>query len=331
MITLFENFENDNIKLPSYIKKSDNNYVMPSVSFEHFGEFFIKNTNPKYYIKVQYNSLMRYFLYLKLLRYKGDSQTILKYIEGIKNKDQKRIEIISKIPNNNGVRNMINYNFNLNYDSYNYDNLPELLKFIDNIKLILDDRNLIEYINIVYEVSKKADKSEKIVRGMLNMLYGKYCEIIHAKSMEDKAGVDIWKIDKITGIRQGIQVKNITGNVTFNIIDNNIYINNTILDLNNYDSWKDEKIHYDYLCFYLENDKKICLIKSTAISTIEKEKRSIRIKLQKWGMDPKFRNYVLKLVDIPKKFLAKDTSKIFYTPEIEQEVKNINPNFNIKD
>ena len=204
------------------------------------------------------------------------------------------------------------------------------MKFIDNITLILSDRYLIEYISTVYEVTVKADKSEKIVRGMLNMLFGKYCEIIHAKSIEDKAGVDIWRIDKVTGIRQGIQVKNIAGKVTFNIKDNIIYINNTTLDLDNY-YYKNDKLNYDYLCFYLENEKKICLIKTTAIFTIKKEGRSIKITLQSWGMDQKFRSYVFKLIDIPKKFLAKDVSKIFYTPEIEQEVKNKNPNFDAKN
>ena len=332
MITLFESFSSEfenNKNIPTYIKKEGDNYTMPSASFDHFDEYFVKNTNQKYYVKVQYNTLLRYFLYLKLLRYKGTSPTILKYIEGIKNKDPKKIEIIGKIPNNNIIREIINSNFHFKYDSYEYDNFPELLKFIDNITSILSDRYLVEYISTVYEVTIKADKSEKVVRGMLNMLFGKYCEIVHAKSLEDKAGVDIWKIDKVTGIRQGIQVKNITGKVKFNIKDNVIYIDNTVLDLGNY-YYKDNKLNYDYLCFYIENEKKICLIKSTAIFTIKKEGRSIKITLQSWGMDPKYRSYVFKMIDIPKKFLGKDISKIFYTPEMEQEVKNKNPDFDAK-
>jgi len=326
MITLFENFINE-IKIPSYIKKDGDVLKIPNVTFKYFSENIIKT--PKYYTEVKYNSLMRYFLFLKLLRYNGDSPTILNYIEGIRNKDAKKIEILDKIPNNNIVREMINSNFKFNFKTYEDKDFTELSSLIDNIKLILDDRNLIEYIGIISEVTRNADKSEKIVKGMLNMLYGKYCEVIYADDLDDKRGTDIWKIDKLTGVRQSVQVKNITGKITFNIQDNVIYINNSALDLKPY-KVKDNKLHYDYLCFYLEYDKKICLIKSTAIKSIEKYEedkngkkiKTIRIELFDWCTNPKFRNYVFKLVDIPKKFLQKDVSKIFYTPEVDFLDKN---------
>jgi hypothetical protein len=138
--------------------------------------------------------------------------------------------------------------------------------------------------------------------------------------------MDLWKINKKTGVRQSIQVKNITGNVRFTMKNDLIYIDNTNIDLHDYKCWEG-RLPYDYIAFYLEKDKQICIIKSTAIFAIDRnlEKRSIRIKIKDWAMKPEFHNFVVRIVDVPKKFIGKDVSHIFYNPEIEKEIQAKNP------
>jgi len=321
MITLFENFTNK-IDIKDFMKEKDGKFEIPNFKFEYFGEWVLKN--PRYFTQVKYNSLMRFYLYMKLLRYNGDSPIIKNYIVGLKGKDLKKMEIINKIPNNNHVRNMINEIFGFNYPDYEYSDFEGLQKFISASDEIFNDKNLLEYINLVIEASSKAARSEKIVKGVISMLYNKYFEITYAKLSEDLRGMDLWKINKNTGVRQSIQVKNITGNVKFNITGDTIYIDNTSLDLHKYECWKG-KLPYDYLAFYLEKEERICIIKSTAIFAIDmyKEKRSIKIKLKDWAMKPDFHNFVFKLIDVPKKFIGKDISKIFYTPDMEKEIQGI--------
>ena len=316
MITLFENFTNE-FKLSNYIYqdkweedgKTGVTFYIPNVSFENLNEYFLdtRNLNLDYFTQIKYNSLMRLFLYVKMLRYKGDNPEILKYSKGVKNKDPESVEIIGKIPNNNGVLKIINQKFNFGFPSYNYDNVTDLKKMIVTIDDVLSDKNLEEYIKSVKEVSDKAKISEKIVKGVVAMLYGRYYDILKAESSEDKKGVDVWMINKENGVRQSIQVKNITGNVSFDIKGDFIYINNSLLDLHNYSSWV-EDLPYDHLGFYLENDKKVCIIKAWSIYKIEVQGRTIRIQLKKGAMDNK---YDFKMIDIPAKLLPKDYSKIF--------------------
>jgi len=325
MITLFEDFNND-FKLNDYIDQPEKGvFNIPKLSFEKFGEWFINNLDTKYYTSIKYNSLIRFYLYMKLLRYKGENPIILKYIDGLKNKDKEKIEIINKIPNNRGVMSLINTKFNFGFPiNYNFSNLQELKKLIAKIGEVLSDRNLEEYISVVSVVSEKAKVSEKIVKGVIAMIYGRYYDIMKAELSDDLGGVDVWMINKETGVRQSIQIKNITGNVTFEIVDDKIYINNTNLDLHEFATWDEKKLPYDYLGFYLEYQKKVCIVKANAIFTIDKPtERSIVIKLKNWAMEEKFNRFALRLVDIPPKLLPKDFSKIFIEPEVKAPARII--------
>lgn len=313
MIILFENF-NPDFKLKDYIDEPEEGvFNIPRLSFDKFGEWYIKNLNIKYYTPIKYNSLMRFYLYMKLLRYNGENPILLKYINGLKDKDKEKTEIINKIPNNRSVMTLINNKFNFGFPiDYNFNDLQELKKFIARIGEVLSDKNLVEYIAIVSIVSEKAKVSEKVVKGVIAMIYGRYYDIMKAELSDDLGGVDVWMINKDTGVRQSIQVKNITGNVSFDIVDDKIYINNTNLDLHEFATWDEKKLPYDYLGFYLERQKKVCIVKSNAIFTIDKPtERSIVIKLKNWAMEEKFNRFALRLVDIPHKLLPKDFSKIF--------------------
>ncbi len=332
MITLFENFTNY-FKLSNYIYqdkweengKTGVTFYIPNVSFENLDEYFlnVKKLNLDYFTQIKYNSLIRLFLYAKLLRYKGDNPEILKYANGVKNKDPEAVEIIGKIPNNNGVLKIINQKFNFGFPNYEYDNVTDLKKMIVSIDEVLSDKNLEEYIKSVKEVSEKAKISEKVVKGVVAMLYGRYYDILKAESSEDKRGVDVWMINKENGVRQSIQVKNITGNVTFEVKGDFIYINNSLLDLHNYSAWFDDSLPYDYLGFYLEYEKKVCIIKAWSIYKIEKEGKAIRIQLKRGTMDNK---YDFKMIDIPAKLLPKDYSKIFINPAVKAPARIIKKN-----
>jgi hypothetical protein len=310
MITLFEDFNNDIDDIRKYLRRTRNGKILiPSVSYDILDEERILNPEDKKYAK--YNSLMRFLVYYKLLTYDGNNPTILKYIAGIKSGDLEKIEIINKLGNNHHVMDIINKKFNFNITDYKYDDETGLLKILNNWKQILGDFNFIEYLGIVSHLSEKAKISEKIVKGVVNMLYGKYYEIKKAELADDLRGVDIWLIGKKTGVRKSMQVKNIPGSL--NIVNDNIYINNTRIDLHDYVKSFKTPPPYDYLGFYSERDKQVCIINSSVIYAIEVDttQKAIHIKITKWGMEPDHYSSVVKIIDVPAKFLPKDYSKIF--------------------
>jgi len=293
----------------NYITKARNGKILiPSVSFDELDEKYILNPEKRTYAR--YNSLMRFFLYLKLLKYDGSDTIILKYIEGIKNNELDKIEILNKIGNNNRVLDLINEKFNFDYTNHSFNDEDKLKGFINNWKNVLSDNNLRDYISIIHLLSEKAKVSEKIVKGVINMLYGSFNIIKKAELSDDLVGVDIWMINKKTGIKKSIQVKNIPSSI--NISGKNIFINNTRIDLHDYNKSLDKFLPFDYLGFYSEKDQKVCMINSTVIDFIDvnRKDRYIKLKISDWGIErfPK----VIKFLDVPKRFLPKDTSKIFY-------------------
>jgi hypothetical protein len=282
-------------------------------NFTAFGEYFF--THPIQKMLMQYNSLVRFYVYTKLLRYDGVNETILSYIEGLKSKDKLKIEILNKIPNNQKVMRYIIEKFNLGFPlDYKYADKIELKKLIAKHDEIFNDANLLEYIKIVNNVSDAAKKSEKIVKGVINMIYGKWYDILPATLSEDLKGVDIWKINKETGIKESIQIKNIPGTITMTNNGSVIFINNTLIDLHTYKKTKTSlPLPYDILGFYSAKDQKICLINCNAIFTITSntEKKFIRIQIDSWAMEEKWYKNMVKFRDIHKKFIGKDFSKIF--------------------
>ena len=219
------------------------------------------------------------------------------------------MEVINKIGNNNHVLNAINNKFNLSIDNYKSNDEEELLKILNNWKQVLSDINFKEYIDEITKISDKAKISEKIVKGVVNMIYGNYYDIKKAEMNDDLKGVDIWMIDKKTGIKKIMQVKNIPGSLNF--VKDNIYINNTLIDLHDYIKTYKNPPPYDYLGFYSEKDKQVCIINGTVIYAVDvdKSQRAIHIKITKWGMEH-YKN-VVKIIDVPAKFLPPDYSKIF--------------------
>ena len=303
-----------NIKLKDHLtEKEPGVFEINTFNFTAFGEYFF--THPIKKTLMQYNSLVRFYVYTKLLRYNGDNKIVLSYIDGLKNKDKSKIEILNKIPNNQKVMKYIINKFNFGFPlDYKYADKTELKKFIIKHDEIFNDENFVEYIKIVSSVSDAAKKSEKIVKGVVNMLFGKWYEVLSAELSEDLKGVDIWRINKESGRKESIQVKNIPGTITVTNEGSVIFINNTLIDLHPYKKTNYSQLPYDFLGFYSAKDQKICLLNCNAIFTIQvnKEKRFIRIQLDSWAMDEKWYRNMMKFIDIPKKFIGKDFSKIFF-------------------
>jgi len=311
MITLFESF--NPINIGPYISKDNSTFRIPSFNFEHFGQYYVNNINTTYNVQIKYNSLMRFYLYMVLLNYNGNDPIILDYIQGIKDKDPLKIEIINKIPNNKIVMKYINDKFGFGYPiDYAYSDLQDLKKLIYNYDKIFTDENIVTFIEKVSGVTKDSKKGEKIVKGTLNVLFGRYYTILDPTTRDDLKGVDLWMVDKKKGERRGVQVKNISNTANFNVDNNIITIDNTSLDLHFYVKGRGPLLPYDYLVFFIDSEKKICVIKSTAIISIIKNDQNFKITLADWAMEEKFKNSVFKYIDIPKKLLPKDFSKVFY-------------------
>jgi len=300
MITLFENFEN-NVKIQDYIKKQKGGFEIPNFNFNELG------VTPKRYVQIKYNTLMRFYLYFKFLNYKGSNQTILNYINGLNNNDEDKLEIINKIPNNNTILGKINRKFNLGINKYWDNDLTKLKAFINLNEKILNDNDLVEYIKISEKLTKEAKLSEKIAKGVLVMLFGRYYNISKPSVVEDLGGVDIWMVNKETRDKYSVQVKNISSYVKFGMYGDTISIEKSKLDLYNYNSNnRNQKLKYDYLAFYLKDAKRFCIIKSTAIDRIRNGNR-IDIELKDGASKDK---NLVKIVNIPKRLLPKDYSKI---------------------
>jgi hypothetical protein len=301
MIILFEDFDNK-IDISKYIVYEGDVPKIPSIYFNKLDDQYLKSSR---LIDIKYNSLVRLYLYLKLLNYKGNNPLIISYIKGIKNKDLKKIEIIRKIPNNNTVFNFINKKFNLNYPNYNYDNINDLQKLINNFEKIFSDNNLIEYIRIVYELSKEASKAENIVTFTLLNFFGRNYEIVHSEEADDLRGLDLLLTNTINGKKESVQVKHVSSHSRFNLKGNTIFINNTNIDLHNYEFKKSPPLHYDYLAFYVENEKNIYIMRTNTIFSISRyeNEKTISVKLM-YDILPK-------VLEVKEKH-AGDVKKIFY-------------------
>jgi hypothetical protein len=321
MITLFEQFTNK-INIKDYIIEEGGIYKIPSVDYKYFSEWNLNREveKPQFYKEVTYSYLMRLCLYLKFLRYNGNNIKLLDYIRCLINKDPKKQEIINKIPNNNTIFNAINKKFNLNYTNYKYNNWEDLQKFINNCDEILNDTDLEKYIQTAEKLSAGAEISEKIVKAVLNMLFSSYYEIISAEMSEDLKGIDIWRVSKKDGKKEIIQVKNIPGKLTMLNSGSTIFINNTNIDLHNYVKTQNSKLPYDFLGFYSEQEQTICLIRCNAIYSIDKKEKYIKIQLSNWAFkkylegDLMYKN-ILKIINVPKKFLPKNTKDVFYNSD----------------
>jgi len=304
---------NWDINISNFIIKDGFIFKIPKLDFYHFSEWYFNTQKKEYYIQIKYNSLMRFYLYHKFLKYDGDDEDILEYQAALKNGDDKKITIINKLPNNNIVMKLIVDKFDLDIPIRNsYSDVKKLKKFIENYKEIFSDENLVYYISKVEGSSKRSKHSEKVVKGLLNLLYGKRNIVTNPTSNEDISGIDSWLLNKESGDRKPIQVKDISESSKLVIEDNIVTINNSSIDLHNYRINHNAELPYDYLVFFIEKEKKACIIKSTAIFSINRYNKQIKIKINDWAMDSKFKDFVFRYVDIPKKLLPPDTSNIWY-------------------
>lgn len=310
MITLFENYIN-NIK--TYI--IDNK--IPSVQFRLLG--WSKQLDSPILKPLTYENVMRFCTYYFLINYRGNNPIINSYIKGLKNKNQESIEIINKFGRNRKILNHIKRDIlpEFSCTDYTCSDISNLNLFIDNYNKIFIEKNFLEFLKKVSKVTEESKKSESIAKNFLSNLFYKSSTLENADDVDDRKGIDLWKIDRETGRKESIQVKNIEGGKTtlkiFN--DNVIYINNSDIDLPIYDATQDSSLHFDYLALYVAYERKLYLIKSRAILKIENiinketRSRSIKITIGRFALDKK---YLFNVYDIGPKYTGKDTSRVFY-------------------
>jgi len=235
---------------------------------------FIKNIykNLKH-IELTYSSLFRFYIYAWLFTYKGSNKKIISIIN---TNDNLISRSINQMPYNlillKQVRKYVN--INTTYEK-NYKLLAE---FISKKDQIINENNFINWFDIIYRNTIKANKTEYDVQKAINN--NKIQNIKNARtvsSIMDKSGVDLLAQDENNNNKK-IQVKRIAPSSRLvvdykknEITGKNNYIlaiYNTQLDVRNYTAGKDS-FNYDYLYLYVDKGrKKIIVIDIESIKSI---------------------------------------------------------------
>ena len=298
---LFEEFTKTKTTIldKPFIKNIKGKYFLPSTNFDKFSLEHLKSN--KKLSTLNYSSLMRFYLYVWLLKYKG-SDNWTNYIKGVvENPNDESFDKVcrnlNQIGNNNAVLKYFNSKLNLGIKS-NKDNNVDTLTKMDELKdKIFNDMNFREITTIVSDLTKKADESENNVKYFLKKIWGKYFKIQDPTSEEDVKGIDLWRLNIETGDKERLQVKNISQGVSMDFSGNTIAIKPSRIDLRDY-YWFTDELKYDYLIFYDKFRKKMYIINGKAIFKIKKYPSMVLIVLKDW--DPKFRP--MREYDLPDKF-----------------------------
>lgn len=294
ILKLYEEFKKSpaNIVNKSYIEYKYGKYYIRSIDFKKISiEEFRKTINDR--ATLNYSSLMRFFWYIWILNYKGDNLEVKEIINTIKDKsdidNSKYVKILDMIGNNKTVLGMYNRELGLGIRYNKDDNLKTLTNIDFRKNDIFTDDYFIRIFEIIGYLSSEAEKSEKAVKLFLEDLWKDF-DISSTDEKADKEGVDLWKINKKSGERVKIQVKNLSKYVTYQKKGYIIEINNTSLDIRNYS--KGDKEKYEYLIFYDKYNRYIHIIE---MKTIKQIKTSTKLKNIKIHLNEFETNY--KLID----------------------------------
>ena len=294
ILKLYEEFKKSpaNVVNKSYIEYKYGKYYIRSIDFKKISiEEFRKTINDR--ATLNYSSLMRFFWYIWILNYKGDNLEVKEIINTIKDKsdidNSKYVKILDMIGNNKTVLGMYNRELGLGIRYNKDDNLKTLTNIDFRKNDIFTDDYFIRIFEIIGYLSSEAEKSEKAVKLFLEDLWKDF-DISSTDEKADKEGVDLWKINKKSGERVKIQVKNLSKYVTYQKKGYIIEINNTSLDIRNYS--KGDKEKYEYLIFYDKYNRYIHIIE---MKTIKQIKTSTKLKNIKIHLNEFETNY--KLID----------------------------------
>jgi len=298
-IKLFENFGGDTILDKPFVKKIRGKYFLPNVDFTCFDLNCLKTS--KKLSTLNYSSLIRFYLFVWLLKYNGTDDWTNYIISVLKDPSNPTYDKVwrnlNQMGNNNAVLKYFKSKLGLNIKDNKDDNIDTLTKMDEMKDMLFNDMNFREITSIVSDLTKKATESETNVKFFLKRIWGKYYKINDPTDAEDIKGVDLWRLNIKTGDRDRLQVKNISESVSVNVSGETIAIKPSRIDLRDYYSGTDT-LKFDYLILYDKFREKLWVINGKAIFKIKKYDSMVLIILKKW--DPKYNP--MKEYDIPKRF-----------------------------
>jgi len=242
----------------------------------------LTNISKRKFTTLNYSNLMRYFLYSWLYVYKGENKLLQKirnvYISNTQTKPD-FIRPFSQIPTNIKVLKTLNID---SYDTKTTDYL--VLGKLDAWKSkLFTEENVLEWYNIVYGLTIKADEGEKRIIDFINdnKIFNSARK---ANTTEDKSGIDVVAINSkneeiYIQVKEPSKTTDISKYWSKRTWKNNgvdtpyyiILIKNTDLDLKNYNKTTDGKLIWKFLFLIDNKNNKLYSINSHSIQSITKD------------------------------------------------------------
>lgn len=301
----------------SFIQTKDNNYFILDPDIKLFrGQGLKKNS----VTKLCYSSLMKLYFYMYLLKYNGKDEYVKHFIQSLEDYSNDHIGIFNKLPINNGVLAKINFMFKLDLMSTSDDDLAKLQQLDNVIDNIFCDKNIRDFTDIVAKTIKISKDSESVTRNILKHLWKKNYDVVESH----ESGIDLWRLDRATGERDGIKIKTISENVRYRVKNQSITIEPTLIEISNYNS-NFEALPYDYIIFFdrshkamnmrtkrIESAPQLHMLKAKAINKIEIQhngtKRSVKITLRSWAITSGYFSKPYNTYNVPFRFTGKKFS-----------------------
>jgi hypothetical protein len=201
---------------------------IPDVDFEDFH----LGIPTKKLTKLTYFTFIRYYLFMRLLNFKGGDY-YLKNIIGIVSSNKKEedkgyaeysyyCEILNKIGNNETVRKNTNNTFFVeNFIKTNYDNnIKRLSELYKKRNVIFGNYNLHEIVQTLENCTKVGKKAEIAVKKFLDNSWGdSYIFLSGSTRNEDQSGIDLKMINRKSNRQSILQVKYISQYLKLTIED----------------------------------------------------------------------------------------------------------------
>ena len=299
---LVQNDKKELEKLP-YIKDFGGTLKIFGTSFNKFTT--LKSLNHRFYVDLDYNSLIRLFLASWIDKYNGGEPTLLKIKkELLKNdkRDDNITQYFTKIPTNRTIMNKyISPVIKMSIKTTS-DNDPAIMKaIIDNKDVLFTEANILLWYNEIKGINVFSKGAEDEVIKIFNDLGIMNGEVIGATIEEDKLGIDALCGD-IT-----IQIKRVGSNCDVKWYWNEktkdsetkyyfLEIDDLNLDLKNYNSYSDGKLIFDYLVVYDVKGRKIYKIDSKSINSINRWRDKITIKM--WNRNMRYFDKNFQIIDL---------------------------------
>ncbi|NPV12996.1 MAG: hypothetical protein HPY57_14615 [Ignavibacteria bacterium] len=245
-----------------------------AVKYKNFPES-LTNISKRKWTELNYTTLVRLLLFSWLFKYNGNSKDLLLIKKQLKeNIFDENLRIFTQIPTNISIMKKWFRPIsgeNLTIYSENYIHLGLILYKKDEI---FNETNILDWMNFVRRLTNKANKSENDTIDFIkkNKIYA---DAIKASDMDDKNGIDIWLINN-KGEKIPAQVKYPVSNTNISMFwgkdkkEYKIVIDDTNLDMKNYNVFKDGKLIWKFLFLWDPKKKKLYQINSSSINRIYK-------------------------------------------------------------